>query len=487
MRRVLASFLTFVMLLPSITAAQIPPPSSDGIQFIPIMFKSNRGSLLSAELGRLHVPENRYARSGETITLPILKLKTKADRPGPPIVFLADGPGGIATNEGFILETVFQQFLETQEVILMDQRGAGRSKPQVYWESPTSLPSDYFLSYENMLDHDRWSSEQAYAHFQTQGIDLGGYNTIESVDDLNDLCLALGIDKVILIGIGYGAHLALETIRRYPDIIHSAVLVGTEGPDHTFKLPSTYDTQLKALSDLVAQDPAISVDMPDITALLRDILTQLDKKPIMVSVRDRKTRKMTNVLVGRFGLQWILSMEIGNRKGFSELPALLYTVSQGDYALLQKVVEKRYNQLSRGISGMSIMIDLHSGATQERMSRIIRESATSIFGNIMNHPIIDIGDIWGNPDLGNAYRAPVEADVPTLFISGALDTDAPPSEVGEIRKGFSNGVHCIVRYAGHEDMLSNKRVQQLIVDFLNGKDVGRVRISLGKPAFLPVP
>ena len=74
-----------------------------------------------------------------------------------------------------------------------------------------------------------------------------GVPSITIAGDLNDLRLALGIDKLILVGIGYGAHLALETIRRYPDVIHSAVLVGTEGPNHTFKLPSTYDAQLKVI------------------------------------------------------------------------------------------------------------------------------------------------------------------------------------------------------------------------------------------------
>jgi hypothetical protein len=29
-----------------------------------------------------------------------------------------------------------------------------------------------------------------------------------------------------------------------------------------------------------------------------------------------------------------------------------------------------------------------------------------------------MGDVFGNPDLGDAHRLPVKTDVPTLFVSG---------------------------------------------------------------------
>ena len=39
------------------------------------------------------------------------------------------------------------------------------------------------------------------------------------------------------------------------------------------------------------------------------------------------------------------------------------------------------------------------------------------------------------------------------------------------------------RNAGHEDTLPTETVQQAIIDFINGKDVSDVQVSLGKPKF----
>ena len=59
---------------------------------------------------------------------------------------------------------------------------------------------------------------------------------------------ALGTEKVNLVGFSYGTHLGLACIRYHGENLNRVVLVGTEGPDHTNKLPFTSDASLKRLA-----------------------------------------------------------------------------------------------------------------------------------------------------------------------------------------------------------------------------------------------
>lgn len=465
--------------------AQGPGPQS--IEFAPTEVTDLQGKKYPAEIGTLRVRENRSKPTSNLIELTVIRLKSRSEPAGSPVVYLAGGPGGSATGESGLpfLQPLLLALNENHDLILMDQRGTGRSKPLVVWAAPTP-PFDLFTSEEKAMELARSYGRAASDVFKERGIDLSGYNTLESADDLEDLRRAIGAEKLNLIGFSYGTHLALATNRRHGPRLASVVLVGTEGPEHTLKLPSTYDAQLRKISDLAARDPNVAAKVPDMFALLARVLARLEKEPAVVKVRNRRSGQMVDVAVGKFGLQLIIRIDAGDGNDFPEFPALFYTIDRGDYSLLQKYVEKRFNQLG-AVSGMGTMMDLFSGADAERLDRIRRESRTALLGNAMNFPDMYIGDIWGNPDLGPSFRSPLTSDTRTLFISGSMDANTPPYQAEQVKWGFSNATHIIVEYAGHEDMLPNGQVRAAIIDFINGKDVSDVRVSLGRPKFRPIP
>lgn len=492
MRRSLAllliSLLTLIHMTDS-TSAEEGQRKIENIAFAPHEWTDSKGQKVQAEMGKLRVPENRSRADSKQIELTVVRLKSKSSSPGSPVFYLAGGPGGSAINEAQLpyMKPLIERLQENHDIILMDQRGTGRSVPALVWPSPAPLPIEAFTSQEKMMEGYRAWSAQAVESLRNRGIDLAGYNTVESADDLNDLRQAIGAEKISLIGFSYGTHYSLAVIRRHSAYLDSVILVGTEGPNHTLKLPSTYDAQLRKISDLAAEDASIRSKVPDMVALLKRVLDRLEKEPAKIQVRSHRTREMIEVPVGKFGLQMIIRIDAGDGNDFPEFPLLFYTIDKGDYSVLKKYVERRYNQFSRGISGMSTMMDLFSGATPERLARIRKEAATSILGNAMNFPDMYISDLWGNPDLGDEYRGPLLSNTRTLFISGTMDANTPPFQAEELRWGFANSAHIIVEYAGHEDLLPNAEVQSAIVDFLGGKDVSYVRISLGKPRFKPVP
>lgn len=447
------------------------------------------GQKYVTERGFLRVAENRLKQNSNTIEIAVMRIKSKAANPSTPLIYLAGGPGQSALAEArfpFMIQ-LFEQILQTRDVVLFDQRGVGQSKPVVVWRSEDSLPPDTFESEEKAVKFVRSQHEKAVASFKERDIDLMGYNTNESADDINDLRQAIGAKKINLLGFSYGTHLGLAAIRRHSQSLESVILLGTEGLNDTYKLPSVYDNQLKKLSELAAQDEAIKEKVPDLMTTLKRVLDKLEREPVTISVLDRRKNQPVEIKIGKYGLQFLIRLDVGDSNDFVDFPRWFYTMDKGDYSILKTYAERRYNQLGQGVSGMSVMMDLFSGGNKERLEQIKKESKDSVLGNAVNMMDLNIADIWGNPDLGDDYRKPLKTNIRTLFVSGTMDSNTPSEQTEEIRKGFSNSSFIILQYGGHEDYLPNQDIQKAIIDFLNGKDFGTQTINQAKPKFKPIP
>ena len=136
---------------------------------------------------------------------------------------------------------------------------------------------------------------------------------------------------------------------------------------------------------------------------------------------------------------------------------------------------------------MTLVTDISSGVSKARKQQIQKEARTALLGDIVNLPISEMGDVFGNPDLGDAYRSPIKTDVPTLFVSGVFDNNTQPFQADEVRKTFKNSTHIVIDNAGHESMLVDPQVQQTMVQFLRGDDVSKVKISLPPLKFQSLP
>ncbi|HVS03651.1 MAG TPA: alpha/beta fold hydrolase, partial [Thermoanaerobaculia bacterium] len=309
------------------------------------------------------------------------------------------------------------------------------------------------------------------------------FHSVESADDLDDLRHALGAEKISLLGFSYGTHLAAAAMRRHGERLHRVVLVGVEGPDHTRKLPSSLDTQMRRLSLLAAGDPRVGTAFPDTYGTLKRLLSRLEEQPVTVSIPDPQGRPV-EVPVGREGLQLILTMDAGDGNDFPVFPALVYGLDQGDAGILAWFVRKRIAGFSRGVLATFYAVDGASGASPERWLRIEREARDAILGNVANAVFPEVNAALGIPDLGEGLRAPLHSTVPTLLISGELDSNAPPYQAEELRWGLTDGTHLVVAHAGHEGMLGREDVGIVIRDFLRGDDVRDRHLALPPVRFL---
>lgn len=323
-------------------------------------------------------------------------------------------------------------------------------------------------------------------HWRVQGVELNAYNTNANADDLEDLRIALGAERLNLLGFSYRTELALAAVRRHGDRVERVVFAATVGPDQTMRLPSTFDLDLKRLSRLVAADPAIGSLVPDFTALLHQVLERLNREPLQVTVTDRRAGRPVSLTVGPLGLQAILQGAVGNMRALPAIPALLYTVKAGDTSLLALQVERLHNSFRAGTSPMSVAMGCSSGWSPERLARAKSQAGGALLGDVMNLRLrADICAVVSNPDLGPEFRSPIWSTVPALFLSGSLDPGAPPFQAEEVRWGFPNGVHLIVENGGHENLPATD-VQTVVVDFFRGQDVSGRRLAFPPPQFLSV-
>jgi pimeloyl-ACP methyl ester carboxylesterase len=403
-----------MLLLILVTSTINAQPKAGALKIKPYTFENDKGEKVDSEFGTLLVPENRSDPQSNLIELAFVRFKSTAKNPGPPIVYLAGGPGGsgigAATGSRFPL---FMALREIADVIAFDQRGTGNSKPNLNCYERLALSLDVVPSREAALNELRTNSRGCGSYWRDlQRVDLTGYNTNESADDLEDLRKALGANQISLWSISYGTHLAFATMRRHPKSIHRAILAGVEGPDHTHKLPSNVQKHLEDLAALIKADPEVGKEIPDFLGLMKSVFDRLDAQPETVEIVDTRTKQKVKVIVNKFVMQFIVANNVGTTVT-SRFPALFYRASKGDFTNPAQVW---LNQTRSGIgSAMSYMMDCASGQTAARRERIEREAKGTLLEDFSNFPFPDICQEWKVPDAGDEFRSPLRSDVPVLL------------------------------------------------------------------------
>jgi pimeloyl-ACP methyl ester carboxylesterase len=476
--------------LPALVQATDLPGQSGGgrLRFEPLVLELTDGTKVSAERGRLTVPERRGAAQGRTIDLAVIRLRSTAERPGAPIVYLNGSPGG-APASAVVRMAEFHSFFSALrsagDVVVLDYRGTGMSSPRLDCPPSSSVHPGAFLARDSALALFRDVAEGCARHLRASGADLAGYTWVEVADDVSDLRRALGAGPIHLVGFSSGTHAALATLKRHESEIGRVALLGTEGPDHTRKLPSNIDRQLRQVDRLVAADSALSGAVPSFASLVDSVLTRLDREPVTVEVELRATKERVRVPVGRFALEFLTAKSLSGPDEFAVLPTLYYTIARGDLSMLTRAVQRWVNRPPP--NALAYVMDGASGVSPARAARIEREATHSVLHDAANFPFPEIRDAWHYEDLGAAYRAPLRTSVPALFVTGELDGNTPPHQAEEVRRGFRRSTHLVIKNGGHSSVMTTPAASAAIAAFLRGESVDQVEITVPRPKFTPIP
>ena len=446
------------------------------------------GETVPVDFGTLYVPENRNDPNGKLIGIVFLRMKSTSKNPGPPIIYLEGGPGVSGINSA--LGNLFHLFMalrDVGDVIVPDQRGSGRSNRLTCSGSTqdllgVNLKRDAFFT---QIEQD---SRNCVQSLTAKGVDLSAYNTNENADDIDALRKALGASRANLLAYSYGTHLASAVIKRHHENFQRAVMIGTVGPDQLQKLPSGIQKQLVEIRRLVRNNDGLRERIPDLLSLMETVLSKLEKHPVVCEITNPKDKRKTSVTVDKFAMQWLTGAFISRRDFIAAIPALYYSVSKDDLSLLTSILSTVAQRTA--LPATQTTMRCASNASKERYKQIQRESKTAILGDAVNFPIPEICSVWGTPDLGDSFRAPVKSRMPILFISGSLDANAPSENVEEMRKYLPNSLHVIVDGGEHEDFFLasplREQIREVVTGFLRGTPSATARMKAPPISFVPV-
>lgn len=418
---------------------------------------------VDVDCGIVEVPESRQGLSDATIEIAIAILRTPAADPAPdPVVYLAGGPGGVALADhaGFLPDASiweFDAFLSTRDLILVDQRGVGFSRPSL-----ACGDEDPDVCFDRLVD---------------EGVAVAAYSTPENAADIAAIRLALGYDEWNIYGSSYGTRLGLVVMRDHPEGVRSAVLAGVYPPD---KVPAYHDyigntlRAIEAMADECRRQPACDAAYGDLEDLLVVALAETQSGPSQYTAQDlfdamfQAMYSMPSLALVPRAL-WLAAngeaddaMEVltGDDAGFRARGGQRTAKDpSGDSDGLFNSVECREEQ---GFTSLEVLEAQAEEYLQAGFDELLVEVLFD--GAIAN--TASVCTFWDSGLADASERAPAVSDVPTLLLSGEFDPITPPSWGDLADASLRRSTHVVVPSLSHSLLNIDQCIDDLVIGFL---------------------
>jgi pimeloyl-ACP methyl ester carboxylesterase len=196
-----------------------PPPSGETVSAIELSSCKLSGVPQPARCGVLEVPENPNRPAGRQLKIGVAVIPAVGGQPRPdPLTVLMGGPGEDAIGSAEIYAGEFAPLLQDRDILLVDQRGTGRSaalncelfSPE---EPEASLRDVFPLAAVEKCE--RRLSAQA---------DLTQYTYDRFASDLEQIRRALGYGQLNLFAGSYGTRAAQVYMRMYPESVRTVYM-----------------------------------------------------------------------------------------------------------------------------------------------------------------------------------------------------------------------------------------------------------------------
>jgi pimeloyl-ACP methyl ester carboxylesterase len=465
----------------ALAACATPPAPPAETTYV---FEARSGEKVDAFRGVLAVPENRADPKSRQIDVHYVRFPATGARSGAPIVYLAGGPGGsgvgAASGERFPL---FMAMREFGDVIAFDQRGTGWSEAAPECISDIVIPVDRQIREEEDTALLRLAAEECGAFWRAQGFDPAGYTTVENARDLDALRAHLGAEKISLLGISYGTHLALAAVKEMGPRIDKMVLTGAEGLDQTVKLPAGTDAYFGRLQAAIDREPAAKAAYPDIKAMMRRVHAKLDAEPLMMRVPTKEGAK--DMLLTGAVMRMAASASIADPSGAAQLLMLYLAVDAGMVDPVAGVIGRFVTPgAPQSFRLMPLAMDVASGVGADRLARIGKQAETALLGQFLNYPMPQLAGALGL-DLGDEFRRAPRSAIPTLLLIGTLDGRTYPAEQKAATSGLSTLTTVTVENAGHNLFMLSPAIAETIAAFMRGEKIDEKTITVDAPGFAP--
>ena len=374
--------------------------------------------------------------------LPALARNRKPD----PVLFFAGGPGQSAMALAGSVSRMLTRLSNRRDVVLIDQRGTGRSAPLFCDEPRPDAPLG------EGLDSQRQAARMQACGAQLRKLphgDLRHYTTWVAMQDADAVRQALGAAQVNLMGGSYGTRAVLEYMRQFPQAVRRAVIDGVAPPDMV--LPASFSTDNQAALEQVFKaceaDTACAQRHPRLHADWQALLASLPRE---VSVAHPLTGRAEKLVLTRDGLLNMTRLPMYVPAMASALPLALGEAAAGRF---EPLLGLSAAFAGSGGRAMRMAEGMHfSVVCAEDLPRLAQatDAPGADFGDGFAQQYRRICEAWPRGDVPAAFYTVPPARTATLVLSGGADPATPPRHGERVSQQLgAKARHVVVPQAGH--------------------------------------
>ncbi|MDE2398072.1 MAG: alpha/beta fold hydrolase, partial [Burkholderiales bacterium] len=234
-----------------------------------------------ARCGVLQRPLDPARPAAGSIEIHFAVLPALARRPLPdPVFFFAGGPGQSAIDLAAQVAALLARFSNRRDIVLVDQRGTGRSAPLDCGDDAPGEPLARSLDPARLVATMRACRERLG---RLAWGDLRQFTTSIAVQDFDAVRARLGAERIDLVGVSYGTRVALEYLRQFPGHVRRVVLDGVVPPSLVLPDSGSIDagSAFDALIAACAADAACRARDPDLGARWQALLATLPRPVVL--------------------------------------------------------------------------------------------------------------------------------------------------------------------------------------------------------------
>ena len=410
--------------------------------------------------------------------LPALARNRKSD----PVLFFAGGPGQSAMELGGTVARLMARLANLRDLVLIDQRGTGRSAPLSCPEVEPTAPLAVLVDTTRQLERIRACMDKLKA--LPHG-DLRHYSTWIAMQDADAVRQALGATQVNVIGGSYGTRAVLEYMRQFPASVRRAVIDGVAPPDMVLPAAMSGDSQA-AFDAVVAACQAQTACAQKFPALAADWRTLLASLPREVTLSHPLTGAAERVPMTR-------DTVLGFTRAALYLPALAS-------ALPLAVTQASRGRFEALLGLGSVLGGRSSGKLSEGMhySVVCAEDVPRLEAAV-DSPGVDFGTSvatlyrqvcadWPRGEVPRDFYQLPRASAATLVLSGGADPVTPPRHGERVARALGPlARHHVVPQAGH-GVMALPCMRDALFRFIDAADAAAaLAVDVGCAAAIPRP
>jgi pimeloyl-ACP methyl ester carboxylesterase len=459
------------------TPAAGPPATSE------CTLKGARGyGTVQAQCGVLVRPENPLAADGATVELAFARIPALSPRPqADAFTVINGGPGGSSLEMYADLASAFQGILRERDIIVLDQRGTGRSNalgcPQIDENASTE-----FVETE--------VAEATRTCLANLPGDPRGYTTSAAVEDLEALREALGYKQLDVYGVSYGSRVALHYLKRYPDTTRTVIIDGVLPPGHALGTEVATNSQhtLDTILQRCAADADCAGAFPDLAAEFDTVARNLSEAPVLLEVPDPVTTEPQafEFTYSHFALAMRLLFYAPENAAL--VPLMIHQAALGNYLPAAthavRVIRNLTNAISNGMHNAVVCTEDAPFYAPESLDWAALRA--TYLGEDQLRTLITMCREWPAGYMHDDLRAEPQSSVPVLILSGEYDPITPPAYGAQVHAALDNSLHVVAPGQGH-GVIGRGCLPRIASDFVDDADLAALDTQcvnkLGAEAF----